>query len=45
MLDQSINGIINDFYDDDFDCESERSPLIRGKSERHPSAGGQGLLQ
>lgn len=36
LLDQSIGGIINDFYDDDFDCESERAPFIM-KSERHNS--------
>ena len=44
MLDQSIGGIINDFYDEDFDCDSERSPLIR-KSERGNSAGSQALIQ
>lgn len=40
MLDQSIGGIINDFYDEDFDCDSECSPMIRKSSERNNSAGG-----
>ena len=40
MLDQSIGGIINDFYDEDFDCDSEYSPMIRLDSVRNSSAGG-----
>jgi hypothetical protein len=37
LLDQSINGIINDFYDSDLDCENERGNLLRKNVRRSAS--------